>query len=58
MKKLFLLVLIPLVMPAFAQKWAKDYDFVDNPNSGLSMVKLWYPLNMMKQLRLAKAMHR
>jgi hypothetical protein len=39
MKKLFFLVLIPLVMPAFAQKWAKDYDFVDNPNNGLSMVK-------------------
>ena len=39
MKKLLLICLLPLVLPAFAQKWAKDYEFVDNPSNGLSLVK-------------------
>ncbi len=39
MKKLLFIFLLPMVIPAFAQKWAKDFDFVDNPSNGLSLVK-------------------
>ena len=39
MKKLMLLLMMPFFLPAFAQKWAKEYDFVNECICGLSVVK-------------------
>jgi hypothetical protein len=39
MKKLLLLITIPFMLPAFSQKWAKEYDFVNDFANGASLVK-------------------
>lgn len=39
MKKLMFVLLLPFFMPVFAQKWAKEYDFVNDLSNGVSLVK-------------------
>jgi hypothetical protein len=39
MKKILLILMLPFFMPVFAQKWAKNFDFVNDISCGLSMVK-------------------
>jgi hypothetical protein len=39
MKKLIFILMLPFFMPVFAQKWAKEFDFVNDNVCGLSLVK-------------------
>jgi hypothetical protein len=39
MKKLLFLLMLPFFLPVYSQKWAKNFDFVNESSCGLSLVK-------------------